>query len=178
MILIDDFYSPTDYINILKVIKTTKWFPEMQPYTNTNIDNRLKMMPCYQSIVPIEWKEKTLDLLHEKVPSIKFDMLRTFWRKTLAKELLQSPLKDKTQGLIHQDDDNFNWAGIIYFNGLTIKGGTSLFLTDKEGLQIEPDVIFAAKPNRLVLYKSNIRHAANYDHCYKERVVQTVFLKV
>tara|TARA_Y100001951_G_C11292567_1_gene273246 strand:- start:956 stop:1471 length:516 start_codon:yes stop_codon:yes gene_type:complete len=171
MLIVDNFYSPFDFSDIIRFIKESKFTPTMQP-KNINYDNRLKGYPCYESIPTDRIKEITLRSLREKTP-YKFKNLKTEFRKIFAKELLQSPLANQKEGILHKDDEHA-YAGVIYFDGLTIKGGTSLFFTDD---QIEPDIIYAARPNRLILHKSDIMHCANYDYCYKERTIQTIFLQ-
>ena len=93
----------------------------------------------------------------------------TIFRKILAKELLQSPVG--IEGSLHCDP-NCEWAGVVYFDGVSIKGGTSLYFHHE---QFEPDVIYAARPNRAILYKANTLHCANYDIAYKQRIIQTIF---
>ena len=167
MILIDNFYNENDWIAINKKIKNLEFIETHQPQSSRSIDNRLKGNPCYEAhddelIVTLTktLKEKT-DL------SISF--VRSAIRKILAKELLQSPVG--IEGSLHCDP-NCEWAGVVYFDGVSIKGGTSLYFHHE---QFEPDVIYAARPNRAILYKANTLHCANYDIAYKQRIIQTIF---
>ena len=102
-------------------------------------------------------------------PELNIGFVRSAIRKIYLEELLQCPLG--TEGSLHYDQ-SCEWAGVVYFDGVSIKGGTSLYFHNE---QFEPDIMYAAKPNRAVIYKANTLHCANYDKAYKERIIQTIF---
>jgi len=170
MILIDDFYEPFEWKEINKLKNSLEYKPTCQP-ESTHIDRRLKNYPCYETDFNQRLKDITLNTLKNKT-NLNIKNVNTKFRKILTSEINQSPLANQSQMFKHKDTAYSDYAGVVYFNGLTIKGGTSLFFTDS---QIEPDVIFGAKPNRLILYKSNVFHCANHDYLYDTRIIQTIF---
>jgi hypothetical protein len=172
MILIDDFYDPFEWKEINKLKDTLEYHPACQPESN-HIDLRLKNYPCYETGYNKRLKDITLKALKKKT-QVDIKDVDTEFRKVLTSEINQSPLAHRTEMIKHKDTSYGNYAGVIYFNGLTIKGGTSLFFTEA---QVEPDVIFGAKPNRLILYKANTIHCANHDYLYETRIIQTIFSK-
>tara|TARA_B100001093_G_C26845193_1_gene1022405 strand:- start:39 stop:572 length:534 start_codon:yes stop_codon:yes gene_type:complete len=173
MQLIDNFYNEDEWIKVNALLNTMKFTPTCQPEDNT-IDNRLKGYPCYETK-----KQPSLDFLKEillgalkRNTMYNINNLDTSFRKIYTKELEKSPAISHSS--IHKDT-NIKMAGVVYFNGLTIKGGTSLYFNKNMSTQFEPDVIYAARPNRAVLYDSQIFHCANHDYAYDVRTIQTIF---
>ena len=174
MQLFDNFYNENEWAKVNALLKVMKFTPTYQPENNT-IDNRLKGYPCYETK-----EQPSLDLLKEIVSGAlqrntmyNIKNINTYFRKIYTKELEKSPANNHSS--IHKDADTHKMAGVIYFDGLTIKGGTSLYFNTSMSTQFEPDVIYAARPNRAILYDSQIFHCANHDNAYDVRTIQTIF---
>lgn len=174
MQLFDNFYNENEWAKVNALLNVMKFTPTYQPENNT-IDNRLKGYPCYETK-----EQPSLDLLKEMVTGAlqrntmyNIKNIDTSFRKIYTKELEKSPANNHPS--IHKDTDSRKMAGVIYFDGLTIKGGTSLYFNTSMSTQFEPDVIYAARPNRAILYDSQIFHCANHDNAYDVRTIQTIF---
>ncbi len=168
MFLIDNFYSKEDWLDINNTIKELKFTKTHQPRHSPNIDNRLKAYPCHEA-----HSDKLIEILIKTLKEkteLDIGFVRSAVRKIYLDELLQSPLG--TEGSLHCDH-GCKYAGVVYFDGLSIKGGTSLYFHNE---QFEPDIMYAARPNRAVIYSANTLHCANYDKVYKERIIQTIFI--
>lgn len=168
MFLIDNFYSKEDWIKVNDIINNLKFKETYQPRHSPNIDNRLKAYPCHEA-----HSDELIDILIKTLKEktdLNIGFVRSAIRKIYLDELLQSPLG--TEGSLHYDHA-CQFAGVVYFDGLSIKGGTSLYFHNE---QFEPDVMYAARPNRAVIYKADTLHCANYDKAYKQRIIQTIFV--
>ena len=168
MILIDNFYSKENWTKVNKIISNLKFKETHQPKNSPNIDNRLKAYPCHEA-----HSDELLNILVETLKEktdINIGFVKSAIRKIYLDELLQSP--QGTEGALHYDHA-CKFAGVVYFDGLSIKGGTSLYFHNE---QFEPDVMYAARPNRAVIYSANTLHCANYDKVYKQRIIQTIFV--
>jgi len=179
MLLLDDFYNPFEWSTVKDLMSKMTFTATCQPESET-IDNRLKAYPCYETYGNIDENNKYLNQLHDLTltvlknkTDIQIESLDTAFRRILTKEINQSPLAGQKSFIKHKDK-HADMAGVIYFEGLTIEGGTSLFFTE---LQYEPDIVYAAKPNRAVLYSSDTLHCANHDYNYEVRTVQTIFIR-
>lgn len=177
----DNFYNEKDWTRVNELVKKMNFTATHQPTTSYSIDNRLKGYPCYET-----WPEdneedlkELKDILKKTVEEKtgwKIKSVNTAFRKIYSDELKQSPFHNG-ESSIHRDFD-CDKAGVVYFDGLTIKGGTSVFFDQQDGEQFEPDVVYGARPNRAVLYDSHVLHRANHDFAYKVRTIQTIFIKL
>jgi hypothetical protein len=175
-VVIDDFYSKENF-GLMCNFQRTCNMKGLQVPQNIYYPSRLDAYPTWESNSfnkeEIEYKitEKTI---LEKT-QFKINKLQSFFRKVLTSELLKSPYKDRKESLIHQDPDNCDWAGVIYFDSFSIDDDTRLY---SYADQIKPDVIVGSKPNRCILFKSHLFHSAGIDWNKDSRTVQVFFLEV
>lgn len=168
--IIDYFYSKDDFENLLGQSNTIEYEkthqPKMIPYPD-----RMKAMPCYET------KMMTSDIFKntfEEKTKLQIENFGTFFRKTLGEEIKQSGFYNAGSPP-HTDNNNFDIAGLIYFNTFDINDGTKLY-SFKE--QYEPDIIVGSKPNRMIYYNADVLHTANYNVNINERIVQPFFIKL
>jgi hypothetical protein len=179
MQLIDNFYNDEEWLKVNALLNVMKFTPTSQPEYNTGtIDNRMKGYPCYETKQQprLFELEELLKQSLQRHTMYKIKHIKTAFRKIYTEELKKSPLKN-VQSPIHRDF-HCDIAGVVYFDGLTIQGGTSLFFNEDFNTQFEPDVIYAARPNRAILYNAETLHCANHDSNYDFRTIQTIFLKL
>lgn len=172
--IFDDFYSMLDFENMVYHSNTMKYEtthqPKMIPYPN-----RMKAMPCYETLIEDNIIRKTFIKTFESLTGLQIEKIATFFRKTLGKEIKESSFY-KAGCPPHVDDSNlFDIAGLVYLNTYDINDGTKMF-TYKE--QYEPDIIVGSKPNRMIYYKADILHSANYNLNIDERIIQPFFIKL
>jgi hypothetical protein len=171
----DDFFDLDDFFKIKVYQECSHYRESYQPYS-ANYTNRLKGYPVWESLIdknhPIyEILLKTIELKLSK----EYEIDSIILRKIYVDELLRSPYKGRSYGMIHKDKvKEVKMSGVIYLNGGSINDGTSLF---SEEMQMEPDIIIGSKANRCVIYNSDIPHAPGIDWEEKVRNILVFFLK-
>ena len=65
-------------------------------------------------------------------------------------------------------------AGVIYLNTQSIQDGTSLY---NDFSDYEPTLTVASKPNRFIMYNSNIIHSPGVRQWQEERIIQPFFIE-
>jgi hypothetical protein len=108
------------------------------------------------------WKEKT---------GIQPLYISTFFRKTKLSECKKSP--SWKQYKPHQDTEEFDIAGLIYFNTNCLKDGTYIFNNETDH---EPTIIIGSRMNRCVWYNSQVWHSPTMEQSVDERWTQPFFI--
>jgi len=108
------------------------------------------------------WRQKTnITPLH----------VSTFFRKTKLSECKKSPSWNQYKP--HQDNVDFDIAGLIYFNSNCLKDGTYIFNNHKD---YEPTIIIGSRLNRCVWYDTQIWHSPTMEQSVDERWTQPFFI--
>jgi hypothetical protein len=134
--------------------------------------------PCHETK---KFDDKTL-VYHTLIKKLnplfdnKIKTLTTFFRKTLRSEILENKSQFKSDAPLRHQDLDADFAGLIYITNLSIMDGTKLFTVNKD--QWEPDIVIGAKPNRMIVYNSNIWHEPNFDKNIESRFIQPFFIKL
>tara|TARA_E500000318_G_C3488759_1_gene183453 strand:- start:74 stop:643 length:570 start_codon:yes stop_codon:yes gene_type:complete len=176
--IIEDFYSPEHYGIMQHFLHTTNMKALYQP-NKVYYPNRLQAYPCWETekfeenMMPYDIFKKTLELK----TGFKTKEINSFFRTIKKSELEQSPFLGKDESMVHQDDKGGKifFAGIVYFNSFSIKDGTRIY-SYKD--QIEPDIIIGSKPNRCIIYRSDLFHSAGIDWRQDQRTVQVFFFNL
>ena len=173
---VEDFYEPNDLgIIILNFVnlnfKTT--FQSLDVYYGSE---RMNAYPCYET-EPMQIEDNLLSpytlfkKTFEEKTNIKILKLHTFFRKTKLSELKESP--SWNQHKPHKDSEYYDIAGLIYFNGSSLKDGTNFYLNKEH---YEPTAVIAAKYNRCVFYGTQLPHCPSMVQQVEERWTQPFFL--
>lgn len=172
--IIENFYSADDFKHMATMALVSQYQAAWQP-RNKFYMSRSHGYPCFES-----WFLEN-DLLYQiflktfqEKTNFKIKKIFSLFRKIYSKEL-KNVIK---YGMIpHQDNKEYNLAGIIHFNTFGLNDGTGLFSTYEENnMQIEPDIIIGAKPNRCVFYDSQLWHKPLQDENTEMRIVQPFFI--
>jgi hypothetical protein len=173
--IIDNFYSLEDFQYIITASLLNTYQALWQPIGKSFV-SRANAYPCFQTKPFLENDIATQIFLKtfEQKSNFKIKNLLTFFRKIYSKELKNI---FKYGMAPHQDEKNFNLAGIIHFNTFGLDDGTGIFSSHEENnFQIEPDIIIGAKPNRCVFYDSQLWHRPLQDSNTEMRIVQPFFI--
>jgi len=175
LFVIEDFYTAENF-GLMSNFQRTCNMKGLHVPQNIYYPSRLEAFPTWESDdfekdqIEYNLTEKTLIQKTE----FKIKKIKSFFRKVLTSELLKSPYKGRNESLIHQDSDNFDWAGVVYFDSFSIEDGTRLYSYRE---QVKPDVIIGSKPNRCIIFKAALFHSAGIDWNKDSRTVQTFFLE-
>jgi len=173
--IIDNFYKPHDLgIMTLSFVN----FPFSSTYQSKSwpISHRMQAYPCWETEdVPFDERDTCPYQIFKKTfiekTNIKPIVLRTFFRKIKLEELKKAEIYKKERP--HTDDEDFDLAGLIYYNSNSIKDGTCLY---NHRTDFEPTAIAGSKINRCVFYNTQQAHSAPTDQWVEERWVQPFFL--
>lgn len=173
--ILDDFYEQKDFAFMMTAANINSYYTTYQP-NNRYFTSRSNAYPCHQTK---EFKsgEPTGDIFvktFEEKTKLKIKNVSTYFRKIYSKEL-KNVFK---YGIApHIDPKIFNVAGVIHFNTFGLDDGTGLISNNEEPyIQIEPDIIIGAKPNRCVFYDSQIYHKPLQDPNTEIRIIQPFFI--
>jgi len=173
--IIDDFFNTDDFFTVKIHQECSKYIPGYQPY-GASYSNRLKGYPTWEFMINKD--HPIYNILYNTLEnkfSNEYEIDTVILRKIYTEELLRSPYKGKSHGMIHEDNiETIKMSGVVYLGGSSINDGTFLF-SDK--LQVEPELIVGSKANRCVIYSSNIPHAAGIEWEEKIRNILVFFLK-
>jgi hypothetical protein len=174
---IENFYEPNDLglviLNFMN-LHFDKTYQSQETYYGSE---RMNAYPCYQTVTTKPDEENIfnphtiLKNTFERKTNKKIYVLKTFFRKTKLKELQESP--SWNQHKPHTDGDDFDIAGIIYFNGSSLKDGTNFYLNKDH---YEPTAVIAAQYNRCVFYGTQLPHCPSMVQQVEERWTQPFFL--
>lgn len=171
--IIENFYSEEHYGIMQHVLHTAPMFAKYQPHS-VYYPNRLQAYPCWETEVLIDLPLNILKKTLELKTGFKIKQIDSYFRTIKKSELEQSPFLGRDESTVHQDDGR-QFAGVIYFDSFSIKDGTRLYSYKH---QIEPDIIIGSKPNRCIIYKSDLFHSAGIDWRQDKRTVQVLFFDV
>jgi hypothetical protein len=172
--IIDDFFNINEFYTIKTYQECLTYIPSYQP-AYANYSNRFKGYPVWE--VDLEKDNPIFNFLLKNLElkfSNNFNIENIILRKIYTDELLRSSYRGREYGMVHKDDVGLSMAGVIYLNGESIKGGTYLFSNE---LQVEPEIIVGSKPNRCIIYDTNILHSPGIEWEDKVRNVLVFFLK-
>lgn len=174
--IIEDFYEPND-LGIVVLHFINLHFNSSYQSLDNYYGDRMLGYPCYQSstmkpqendkLNPYEIFKKTF----EHKTKTKIYKLDTFFRKSKKHELKDSPSWNEHKP--HVDNPIYDIAGLIYFNGASLKDGTNFYSSFDH---YEPTAIVSAKVNRCVFYNSQLPHCPSMVQHVEERWVQPFFL--
>ena len=174
-IVVEDFYSRENF-GLMSNFQRTCNMKGLQVPQNIYYPSRLDAYPTWESNCfgknELEYKITEKAILENT--KFKISKMQSLFRKVLTSELLKSPYKDRNESLVHQDSNNYDWAGVVYFDSFSIEDGTRLY---SYADQIKPDVIVGSKPNRCILFKSHLFHSAGIDWNKDSRTVQIFFVE-
>lgn len=175
--IIDNFYSQEDFGFMMTSAMLSSYRATWQPHAQSS-SNRTNSYICHETKNFTE-DNKVFKLFidtFQKKTGLIVEEFNTFFRKIYSKDL-KNIFKYGT--VPHQDDQKYNFAGVIHYNSSGLDDGTGLYSFDNKEVfyQIEPDVIIGAKPNRCVFYDSQIWHKPLQDENNEMRIIQPFFLK-
>ena len=175
--LVDSFYDSNELglivLNFLNLPFEATHQSKKQYYG----ESRLQSYPCYETEAMKPSNKEGFSTYNifkntlEKKIGIKPFHIHTFFRKTKLEELQSSA--SWGQHRPHTDGDNFDFAGLIYYNSNSIKDGTNFYNNQHD---FEPTATLGARYNRCVIYKANVWHAPMPEQQVQERWVQPFFL--
>ena len=175
--IIDDFYDLNNLglvmVNFMN-LHFDKTYQSQDTYYGAE---RMNAYPCYQTVKckPNEQNNlnphSILKNTFERRTNQKIFVLETFFRKTKLDELKNSA--SWNQHKPHTDDVLFDVAGLIYFNGSSLKDGTNFYL---DANHYEPTAVVGAKYNRCVFYGTQLPHCPSMIQEVEERWTQPFFL--
>ena len=113
-----------------------------------------KTYPCHETYRVDEKNDIYINLFNKLKEHVKPDIkrIRTFFRKIYRDELEKSVCYTG-KGMIHNDVEEFQLAGVIYLDdGYSFNAGTNLFTTSKYGEQFEHDIQVGSVFNRCIVY--------------------------
>jgi hypothetical protein len=166
--VIDNFY-PENVLGILTLKFLNLPFQATWQSNQQYYSDRMQGYPCHETfhlkdndygqlIFKEQFKLKTnINILH----------MQTFLRKTKLKELQKSPSWGQYKP--HVDGDIWDYAGVVYFNGASLKDGTRMYSYEHD---YEPTLMVAAKLNRCIFYNSLDWHSQSMEQTVEERWVQ------
>lgn len=173
--IIDNFYEPSDLglmtLNFVNIPFLPTYHSKEWP-----VSDRMQGYPCYES-EQIKYEESKISAYQIfyntfiKKTNLKPLVVETLLRKIKLEELKKAPIYKKERP--HRDNENFDLAGLVYFNSNSIKDGTMLYNFETD---YEPSVIAGSRVNRCVFYSTNQPHSAPTDQWVEERWVQPFFL--
>tara|TARA_Y100000592_G_scaffold66605_1_gene103504 strand:+ start:184 stop:768 length:585 start_codon:yes stop_codon:yes gene_type:complete len=175
--LIDNFYQPSDFGLVVSNFLNLHFFPSYQPQTHFFGGDRMKAYPCFESPAFKYDKDNPLNYCtifqntFEKKTGLKVLHAKTYLRKTKLSELKESPSWNQYKP--HQDNNNFDMAGVVYYNSNSIKDGTNFYMQKDD---YEPTAVIGAKMNRCVFYNSQVFHSPVMEQKVEERWVQPFFI--
>tara|TARA_R100000329_G_C7572675_1_gene202737 strand:+ start:120 stop:725 length:606 start_codon:yes stop_codon:yes gene_type:complete len=173
--IIDNFYEPHD-LGLMTLGFVNLPFSPTYHSKEWPISHRMQGYPCWESeeiphqesdVSPYQIFLKTFI----KKTNIKPIVIRTLFRKIKLEELKQAEIYKKERP--HQDNENFDFAGLIYYNSNSIKDGTKLYNAQTD---FEPTVIAGSRMNRCIFYNTQQPHSTPTDQWVDERWVQPFFL--
>ena len=175
--IIDNFYKKENFEYMLTSAMLNAYHSYHHPQDSSIID-RKKAYPCYQTNIFSENDlnyQIFLNSFQEKT-GLVIDKVKTMYRKIYSNEL-EHIFKYGQQP--HRDKEEFDIAGVVYFNNIGLDNGTGIFSNVQlNEFQIEPDVIVGAKPNRCVYYSTDIWHKPLQDKDTELRIIQPFFIKI
>ena len=169
--VIDNFFYENDFAILTASAHSKLYIPSYQP-KQLFVHDRLKAYPCYETeiLLNTDYLFKTFWETFENKTNLKIKKLKTFLRKILSIEL-ENVFKYRLTP--HQDDKEFDLAGVIYINNFNLLDGTNIY---SNLYQIEPDIVVGAKPNRCLYYSSNMWHSPGHDKNTELRLIQPFFI--
>lgn len=173
--ILDQFFSMLEFNTINYYFDNAKFNPTYQP-GKIFFPNRLKAYPVWE--YTIEKNSDVYNIVSNKIKEKigeEFKVNEIFFRKVYLEEILKSPFKNRSYGVMHDDTfDDVVATGIVYLNTFSIKDGTSFF-SYKE--QLEPDIIIGSKQNRCLFFDASMLHAVSIDLEERTRNILVFFLK-
>lgn len=174
--VIDDFYSKENFCNMMTAANLFNYKKVWHP-SNVKYFNKTHGYPTYETDV-FDFDFPLLNLFKAELllkTGLKPKKIKTFFRKIYNSDL------DKIikYGMSPHIDTGCELAGVVYYNSFGLDDGTGLYTSTEENFkQIEPDIIIGAKPNRMVIYNSNIMHKPLQDEQNSLRLIQPFFLEL
>jgi len=174
--IIDNFYKEEDFAYMLTSAMLNSYKSSWQPNAK-HFHNRTNAYPCHETKMFFETDivYKIFYKTFQEKTGHTIDKVNTFFRKIYSNELdhvFKYGLRP------HKDGQICDIAGVVYFNNFSLDDGTGIFSGYEENNdQIEPDIIIGAKPNRCILYDSQIPHRALQNKKTEIRIVQPFFIK-
>ena len=181
--IIDDFYTKEELQVLERELNIDRnqldFAPTCQPFAvRKNLSSRFQAYPCHETYRVDEKNDIYINLFNKLKEHVKPDIkkIRTFFRKIYRDELEKSVCYTG-KGLIHNDAEEFQLAGVIYLDdGYSFNAGTNLFTTNKYGEQFEHDIQVGSVFNRCIVYPADILHQPSFDMNLKSRFIQTFFI--
>ena len=174
--IVEDFYNPNDLGIIILNFINLNFKESFQSHQTFYGSERINAYPCYESD-KMKYQDNNLNPYNifkktfENKSNLKILELITFFRKTKLSELKESP--SWNQHKPHKDSNLYDIAGVIYFNGSSLKDGTNFYL-DKN--HYEPTAIVGPRFNRCVFYDPQLPHCPSMCQQVEERWTQPFFL--
>jgi len=171
----DEFYEPMELGLVCLEAHLNNFNTSYQP-GEAFVQNRLNAYPCYETKLLNE-ESSIYKILHSKLNLLldnKIERLHTRFRKIYKNELENKSIF-KNMSLKHQDEKQ-DIAIVIYLNNFNIMDGTKLYTMGQN--QFDPDIVIGAKPNRLIMYKSETWHEPCIDLNTELRVIQVAFIQL
>ena len=171
--IIDNFYSDEDFFYMISCSVLNPYNKTYQPNKNF-FNSGANSYSCHESQNFVLGNKAFL--IFENTFFLKTGLrikeIKTFFRKIYSSEIT-NVLKYGMPS--HKDDVDFNIAGVIYYNSFSLDDGTGLYTT--ENFQIEPDIIVGAKPNRCIVYDTQITHKPLQSKDNEIRIIQPFIIK-